>query len=80
MIVPEKEQLVLDDGATDGAAKLLPLGLRDETSGQRIPVALRERVSQLGGKLELESAPGEGTTLVIALPVLAGEPISTNGK
>jgi signal transduction histidine kinase len=30
--------------------------------------ALRERAAQLGGSLEVESAPGEGTTVVIALP------------
>jgi signal transduction histidine kinase len=30
--------------------------------------ALRERAAQLGGSLDVESAPGEGTTVVIALP------------
>ena len=30
---------------------------------------MRERVEQLGGKLTVESAPGEGTTLVAELPV-----------
>jgi signal transduction histidine kinase len=36
-------------------------------------LALRERASQLGGRLDVESAPGEGTTVVIALPVLHAE-------
>jgi signal transduction histidine kinase len=31
-------------------------------------VGIRERVALLGGRFELESAPGEGTTLVIELP------------
>jgi signal transduction histidine kinase len=39
-------------------------------------VALRERVSQLGGSLAVESAPGEGATLVISLPVVSKEPAS----
>jgi signal transduction histidine kinase len=30
--------------------------------------ALRERAAQLGGSLDVESAPGEGTTVVVALP------------
>jgi signal transduction histidine kinase len=34
-------------------------------------VSLRERVEQLGGRLEVESAPGEGTTLVVSLPAAA---------
>ena len=37
-------------------------------------VALRERVSQLGGSLAVESAPGEGATLVVSLPVINKEP------
>lgn len=34
---------------------------------------MRERIEQLGGKLTVESAPGEGTTLVAELPVIAAE-------
>ena len=36
-------------------------------------VSLRERVSQLGGRLDVESAPGEGTTMVISLPIVRSE-------
>lgn len=35
---------------------------------------MRERVEQLGGTLSIESAPGEGTTLVVELPLSADEP------
>jgi len=34
--------------------------------------AMRERVEQLGGMLLIESAPGEGTTLVVEIPTPAG--------
>ena len=30
---------------------------------------MRERLSMAGGTLEIESAPGKGTTLVAAIPV-----------
>jgi signal transduction histidine kinase len=32
-------------------------------------VGMRERVTLLGGRLEIESAPGAGTTLVVELPI-----------
>jgi signal transduction histidine kinase len=38
-------------------------------------VAMRQRVEQLGGALLIESAPGEGTTLVVEIPV--AEPART---
>jgi len=31
-------------------------------------VGIRERVVILGGRFELESAPGDGTTIVVELP------------
>ena len=34
--------------------------------------AMRERVEQLGGRMIVESAPGEGTTLVVDLPIPQG--------
>jgi signal transduction histidine kinase len=36
--------------------------------------ALRERVAQLNGTLSIESAPGEGTTVAVALPAVCNEP------
>lgn len=35
-------------------------------------VAMRERAEALGGSLTVESAPGQGTTLVVALPIGPG--------
>ena len=32
-------------------------------------VSLRERVEFLGGELEINSAPGQGTSLVIEIPI-----------
>jgi signal transduction histidine kinase len=43
-------------------------------------VALRERVSQLGGRLEVESVPSEGATVVVSLPMLSIDPDQTNSK
>ncbi len=37
-------------------------------------IAMRERVEQLGGTLLIESAPGEGTTLVVEIPTAAEGP------
>jgi signal transduction histidine kinase len=42
------------------------------TSGGFGLVAMRERVTQLGGELFVESEPGEGTTLSISLPLEIG--------
>ena len=36
-------------------------------------VAMRKRVSQVGGSVTVESEPGEGTTVVIQLPI---EPVA----
>jgi len=49
-----------DPAATEAAA--IGLGLR----------AMRERVTQLGGHLSIESAPGEGTTVAAELPTGTG--------
>src|SRR5215831_3652093 len=47
LIVPEVEQLVLDDRATDGPAKLLPPAGRDEAMSDRIGGELGEGVPRL---------------------------------
>jgi signal transduction histidine kinase len=43
-------------------------------------VALQERAVQLGGSLQIESAPGEGTTVVVALPTTAQNGVDASGK
>jgi signal transduction histidine kinase len=67
---------VADDGVGFDAAATVAaaggLGLR----------AMRERVEQLGGRLTIESAPGEGTTIAVELPAPArsyGHPAAPPG-
>ncbi|MEU3017375.1 sensor histidine kinase [Nocardiopsis sp. NPDC007018] len=43
-------------------------GPRDDGTGYGL-VALRERVTDLGGHLEVESAPGQGTAVAVRLPL-----------
>ena len=53
----------------------LLLSMRDDGVGGTDPgrgsglVGLRDRVEALGGSLELTSKPGDGTSLVAALPI-----------
>ncbi len=62
---------VLDDGdGFDPTAVTTTVGAQDE--GGFGLTAMRERVEQLGGKLIVESAPGEGTTIVVELRVSDG--------
>jgi signal transduction histidine kinase len=46
---------------------------RDRTSGGFGLKGMRERVEQAGGSLSIESAPGEGSTLAVELPMVAPE-------
>jgi signal transduction histidine kinase len=46
---------------------------RDQTTGGFGLKGMRERVEQVGGTLSVESAPGEGSTLVVELPMVAPE-------
>lgn len=57
-----------DDGVGfDSGEKMSEV--RDHSSGGFGLRAMRERIEQLGGTVQIESAPGEGTSLVIELPV-----------
>lgn len=58
---------VQDDGAGLDGASPSPF------SGGFGLKAMRERVEQLGGKMLVESEAGEGTTLVIEMPLAGGE-------
>ncbi len=58
---------VQDDGVGINGAAPSPL-----TGGFGL-TAMRERVTQLGGNVEIESEPGEGTTIAISIPVLTEE-------
>jgi signal transduction histidine kinase len=60
---------VQDDGAGFDLDRALPQA-DDQASGGFGLRSMRERVEALGGTLSVESAPGEGTTLVIALPLV----------
>jgi PAS domain S-box-containing protein len=57
--------IVEDDGTGFDVAAVAATGERTRRIGL---VGMRERVELLGGTLELESAPGSGTTLFIRLP------------
>jgi signal transduction histidine kinase len=48
----------------------LPAPLLGETSGRFGLKALRERIEQLEGTFTLESTPGSGTTIAVALPAV----------
>jgi signal transduction histidine kinase len=60
---------VFDDGVGFDPATVLPAAAaRGDGHGVGIQ-GLRERVSALGGSLDVESAPGEGTVVAIRLPL-----------
>ncbi|MFF7198986.1 histidine kinase [Streptomyces sp. NPDC008079] len=59
---------VSDDGRGFDPAAVAATGVR----GHGLP-AIRARVGQLGGTLSIESAPGEGTVLSVAVPLEALE-------
>jgi signal transduction histidine kinase len=62
---------VLDDGdGFDPAAVRTTVGAQDE--GGFGLIAMRERIEQLGGKLIVESTPGEGTAIVAELRAAHG--------
>ncbi len=63
---------VQDDGCGFAMQRLAALPDRRTVSGFGLK-ALRERVAQLRGRLSIESAPGEGTTIAVGLPVIGNE-------
>lgn len=63
--------LVALDVIDDGAGFDTNQALGETPEGGFGLTAMRQRVEQLGGSLSVESAPGEGTTLVAELPLAA---------
>ena len=59
---PELRVRVVDDGVGFDAAAV------DDRRGHHGLTGMRERAEEVGGRLEVESAPGEGTTIVVTLP------------
>jgi signal transduction histidine kinase len=59
---------------------LVRLGVRDDGVGGADPdrgsglVGLKDRVEATGGTLHVQSSPGQGTSLVVELPIHAGQP------
>ncbi len=58
---------IVDDGCGFDPAALGAPGI---TGGHGL-AGMRERAERLGGRLDIESVPGEGTSLALALPALA---------
>jgi signal transduction histidine kinase len=64
----------------DAKSGLLRLGVRDDGVGGADPargsglVGLKDRVEATGGTLRVQSHPGEGTSLLVELPIGAGQP------
>jgi signal transduction histidine kinase len=61
---------VQDDGRGFAAARVPSTRDWPRSGGYGLP-AMRRRVENLGGSLTVESAPGEGTTLMVSLPLLS---------
>ena len=57
-------------GSTPRRSRTRP---RPDGSGYGL-TSLRERVAALAGRLDIESAPGEGTVVAIRLPLVDGPP------
>jgi signal transduction histidine kinase len=70
------DDLVALDVQDDGTG-FTPEKISLEANGGFGLRAMRERVEALGGSLLVESAPGEGCTLVVRLPLMAEEAMAT---
>jgi signal transduction histidine kinase len=65
---------VADDG--DGFDRATVPDGQQEGIGLR---SMRERAEMVGGRLNLASRPGDGTTVEIRLPLTAGDPSADGG-
>ena len=62
------DDVVILDIQDDGAG-LPPNPAISSTNGGYGLVAMRERVQELAGSLQIESEPNEGTTIAVSLPI-----------
>jgi signal transduction histidine kinase len=65
--MPDEVILDVQDDGAGFAPSASPSADREHQGGYGL-IALQERAVQLGGNLQVESAPGEGTTVVLSLP------------
>lgn len=66
------DQVVMDVNDDGSGFDPAQIGAGDQTSSFGL-TAMRQRVERLGGHLTVESAAGEGTTLVVEIPVASSE-------
>ncbi len=62
IVIIEDNGMGFDPTTVDGSNKMKGFGL----------VGMRERASLIGGTIEIESAPGEGTTIFVKVPYRSG--------
>ena len=68
----ELQMVIEDDGRGFDVSNALERAGQGESLGL---LGMRERVQLLGGKLEIETAPGEGTNLTARFPLTPAEPL-----
>ncbi|TWG92604.1 histidine kinase/DNA gyrase B/HSP90-like ATPase [Nocardioides sp. J9] len=66
----QHDEVVLD--VRDDGRGFDPAAVRPSATRGRGLAGIRERAGALGGRTEVESAPGEGTTVSVAFPVAGG--------
>jgi signal transduction histidine kinase len=62
-----------DDGLVRLAIRDDGVGGADPTRGSGL-IGLKDRVEATGGTMRVDSRPGQGTSLVVELPINAGRP------
>ena len=63
-----RDELLMAVMGTPDPRQIDGIGGADPGQGSGL-VGLRDRVEALGGSLEITSKPGDGTSLVVALPI-----------
>ena len=78
MTLSYMNDIMVLDIQDDGVGFTPPLELEAAQDGGLGLRAMRERVAEIGGAVSVESAPGEGTTVVAHLPVDRGHPVGAS--